>query len=394
MLFSPLLPAIVLYLLGAAVCSLVALLLIYIYRVRAVAAFRRKADASTHVDQDARFRPASVIVYSQGDPNTLEEVLRSILEQHYPAPFEVIVVHEGESTEASDIVSILRAQHRNLYLTFTPEGVVNLSRKKLALTLGIKAARYNTVVLTTTAVEIQSPMWLRSIMAGFNTADGIEVVIGAAYTNPDDDTAMGKRRRAFDSVADSTRWLATAIAGKPFRGTEYNIAYSKDLFMKNKGFARTLNLHYGDDDIFISEIARPGNTAVVLNAESIVCLRHGNHPRIFRERMLRRNFTESFIRRRPRILHQLTGWLQILIIALGITASALAWPNLFAPAAALLLVLITFGLDIWVWRQMMRTLNSRKMFLTIPYLSMTYPIRMAWYKMLSKTGKHKKYTWN
>ncbi len=32
------------------------------------------------------------------------------------------------------------------------------------------------------------------------------------------------------------RWLSIAIAGKPFRGTEYNIAYRRELFLRNKGF--------------------------------------------------------------------------------------------------------------------------------------------------------------
>ena len=61
------------------------------------------------------------------------------------------MVNEGESADVRDAVSMLRASHPNLYLTFTPEGVVNLSRKKLGITLGIKAARYDIAVLTTTA---------------------------------------------------------------------------------------------------------------------------------------------------------------------------------------------------------------------------------------------------
>ena len=133
---------------------------IYMFRVRSVVNYRRRADRERPDKPDADYLPASVIIYSQGEADSLEEMLRMVLNQDYPAAFEVIVVNEGESVEVRDTVSMLRAAHNNLYLTFTPQGVVNLSRKKLALTLGIKAARYDIVVLTTTAAEIESPLWL------------------------------------------------------------------------------------------------------------------------------------------------------------------------------------------------------------------------------------------
>ena len=119
----------------------------------------------------------------------------------------------------------------------------------------------------------------------FDAGSQTEIVLGFAYIDPEEDEHGGRRRRAFDYVADSVRWLSVAIAGKPFRGTEYNIAYRRELFLRNKGFARSLNLHYGDDDIFISQIARGDNTVVELSEDSIVRLRQGNHPRlVFRTR--------------------------------------------------------------------------------------------------------------
>ena len=282
----------------------------------------------------------------------------------------------------------------NLYLTFTPEGVVNLSRKKLALTLGIKAARYETVVLTTTSVEIPSALWLRRMMGRFAAGSPVEVVLGYASVDPDEDDMRGRRMRAFDYVADSVRWLAVAVAHKPFRGTEYNIAYKKDIFLRNKGFARSLNLHYGDDDIFVSQIATASNTEVELSEDSIVRIRHGNHPRMFKERVLRRIFTEGFIRRRPRILASLTGWLQIAAIALGVAAAVLAYPNMFSAVVAAAVIIVIFILDIIVWRSAMKALKSRRLMLTIPWLSLTRPIRGIGRRIQSRLGKQKKYTWD
>lgn len=377
-------------------CFLCVLLIaaIYIFRINSVVSYRRRADRERPDKADEHYLPASVIIYSQGDADALSSLLTSILSQDYPAAYEVIVVNEGESADVRDAVSMLRATHSNLYLTFTPEGVVNLSRKKLALTLGVKAARHDIVVLTTTAVEIESDKWLRRIMRPFEKDSDVEVVLGYAYVDPEEDTMHGKRRRAFDYVAESIRWLGVAIAGKPFRGTEYNLAYRKSVFFKNKGFARRLNLHYGDDDIFISEICHRGNTVVELSDESIVRLRHGNHPRMFNERTLRRMFTERFISRRPRILIPLTGWLQLAAIVCGALAAWISYPNMQAAIIAGVLVIAILIADVFVWRKAMKAMKSRTLLLTLPWLSITYPLRRISGQIRSRIGKQKKYTWD
>ena len=394
MYLSPIIPEASLWLLCVCFLSLLVLAAIYLFRIGSVVSYRRKADRERADKPDADYLPASVVIYSQGDADSLYELLKSVLGQDYPAPFEVIVVNEGESTDVRDIVSSLRATHNNLYLTFTPEGVVNLSRKKLALTLGIKAARYDTVVLTTTAVEIESPLWLKRMMQPFGRGNKVEVVLGFSYILPDEDSAFGKRCRAFDYVADSTRWIGAAIAGKPFRGTEYNIAYRREAFMRNKGFARSLNLCYGDDDIFVSEIANSGNTVVELSDESMVRLRHGNHPRLFNERVLRRIFTERFIRRKPRILMSLAGVLQLVAVAAGIAAAVIDWPNLQVTVIVAAILVAMIVLDIVTWRKAMKALKSRSLMLTIPWFVLTHPARRAMARVRSRLSKQKKYTWD
>lgn len=380
-------------LLAGALACILATGLIYLLRTRTVIRAVERARLPKSDDTGSR-EAVSVIVYSQDDAVNLEPLLLSLLSQEYSGPYEIIVVNEGESPDVRDLVAMLRASHSNLYLTSTPDGVRNLSRKKLGITLGVKAARYGTVALTTTAVTIPSKHWLSALTRSFTPGGPIGVVLGFAAIDPGEDQARGKRRRAFDFTAESCRWLAPALAGKPFRGVEYNLAYRKDLFLKNSGFARSLNLHYGDDDIFISEIARGDNTVVELAPESLVTLRGGNSPRIFRERMVRRSFTESFISRRPFFLASLTGWLQLGALGCSIAAGALAWPNLAGAAAALVLMLAVWTMDILVWRAAMRALGARTLCLSIPWLSMTYPLRKVAYLVRSRLGKQRKYTWN
>lgn len=88
----------------------------------------------------------SVIVYAQNDAENLVKYLPKILNQAYPE-FEVIVVNDDSTDDSKDILSVLETQYKNLYHTYVPEGSRNLSHKKLALTLGIKAGpiRYSRI---------------------------------------------------------------------------------------------------------------------------------------------------------------------------------------------------------------------------------------------------------
>jgi glycosyltransferase involved in cell wall biosynthesis len=381
--------------------SLVCLTLViitYVLRVKRVARYaRRQNEDLPDFDDpertiDDKLEPASIVVYAQDQAENLSQLLPQLLGQDYKPGFEVIVVNEGESEATRDIVDTLRITHHNLYLTFTPDGARNLSRKKLALMLGIKAARNRVVVNTTAGVLIDSPHWLETMMRNF-TDESVEVVLG--YALPcNTDTGVGKRCRAFDIVADGVTWLTSAIAGKPYRGTEFNVAYTRDIFFRNKGFSRSLNLRHGDDDIFISEIATRYNTAVELSEPSIVRCNFYNHSRELGELHRRHEFTGRFITRSSRRLMAFGAWMMWLTLASSITAAIVALPNLFAASIAAVIILAMFIVVSLTWRNAMRTLGSRSMFFPIFGLALTLPVRRIMRAMKYRMHKGRNYTWN
>lgn len=357
---------------------------------------RRRArcdeDAARATALRASREGASIIVYSVDEASRLEELLPQLLAQQYDAEYEVIVVNEGDSLQVTQLVADMQLQHRNLYLTHTPDGARNLSRKKLALTLGIKAARYPVVVLTAADAVIDSPHWLALMMSNFSPDSHIEVVLGYACAAPYDDRAFGSRTRSFDFVADSAMWIADALAGHPWRGTEFNLAYRRELFFRSKGFSSNLNLRDGDDDIFISRVATASNTAVELAMESIVEVPGYNSPASARRRDIRRRFTRRFIRRRPRFLARL-GW-SCYTIALLLPLAAIAIPP-YTPAsiAAGVAVLCCWYPAGLVWRRAMTALCGRRLLFTLPFLAATRVPRQMLRCVFSRFRHAKRYTW-
>lgn len=372
-------------------CTFVALL-VFLWRIfPLVKCHRRAADPLMPLEPET-FEDCAVIVYSRDQAAQLESLLPAILSQDYPGNFEVIVVNEGESSSVSDTIADLSLRYPNIYLTTTPDGARNLSRKKLAITLGVKATRKPVVVLTTAGVEIHSDRWLRSMMQHFRPENEVEVVLGYAVAPPYDDDAFGARNRSFDFIADSTSWISPAINGHPWRGTEHNLAYRRSTFFANKGFSRTLNLRYGDDDIFISEIARKNNTMVELSDDSVVSIPGGLSPQSFREEKARRSFTSRFIPRRPRLLGGL-GFTAYMIAPLPAVAGIV-----LNPTDTLEIVVCAGALIAWfaagmVWNIAARILHGRRLTLSTPLLAFTRPMRKLRRGIRSLFKHGKRYTW-
>lgn len=209
--------------------------------------------------------PLSVILCAHDEVENLRHNLPAILEQDYPQ-FEVIVINDGEKGESEEYLTQLEEQYSNLYHSFVPDSSRYISRKKLAVTLGIRAARYDWLVLTEANCRPQSNQWLRLMARNFTSHT--EVVLG--YSGYERGHNWLHRRAAFDSLFTAMRYLGFALAGSPYMGIGRNLAYRKDLFFDQKGFSAHLNLRRGDDDLFVNQVARRDNTRVETDPASVV----------------------------------------------------------------------------------------------------------------------------
>ncbi|MDE5594081.1 MAG: glycosyltransferase [Muribaculaceae bacterium] len=360
--------------------------------VRRVSRRRRECCLTVDTPEGKRpeWVPASIIIYAQGEADRLENLLPVILGQDYGGTFEVIVINEGDSADVRSVINALQLAHRNLYLTFTPDGARNLSRKKLALTLGIKAARYEVVVNTTADAIITSDKWLEKLMRHFNNPE-TGIVLGYAAPTNDSEIALST---SFCFACDSVAWIAAAIGNRAFRGTELNIAYRRQLFFENKGFSRSLNLHFGDDDIFISEIATRNNTVTELSPESVVRFSNYDMNAALRSTAIRRRFTEGFIHSKP--MPRLAFGECALWLALACSGAAIAldYMNLFTIIIAALLIITPMACIAAAWKKTSEAIDLRRIFLSAPLLALAQPFRRMSLSISSGMSKQKKYTWD
>ena len=122
----------------------------------------------------------SVIVCARNERDNLRDYLHTLLNQDYPC-FEVIVVDDGSEDQTTMILEQYARQYTNFYRTFVPREARVISSKKLALTIGAKAAHNECLVLTDADCRPESRYWLREMASGF-TGGKTEVVLGfSAY---------------------------------------------------------------------------------------------------------------------------------------------------------------------------------------------------------------------
>lgn len=351
-----------------------------------------KADAEAELPEDG-YPAVSVIVYAQAAASNLRVLLPQILEQNYPAPMEVIVVNDQSADNTQDIVAELEMRYPNLYMTFTPENSRNLSRRKLSLTLAIKAARYPMLVFTEGNCRVESDLWLRSMMSKA-ASDGKEVIIGHAVSSQPDDEPYRPltRGRSFDEMLASVAGLNSALCDHPFIGTGYNLAYARHLFFDRKGFSRTLNLKYGDDDVFLSDIATAENTAVELSPASRIVAMEYDPNMLHDLYRVRREFTRRLIRRKPYIATGLCSALMWLWLAAGVVAVVWALPSLVTLAAV-----IIAGVALWVptmvcWRRLAVLLGERQLLWSVPWLWLVRPLRSLRHSLRAYRYRRDQYT--
>lgn len=212
--------------------------------------------------------PVSVIICANDQQADLFQRLPKVLEQQYPE-FEVIVVLDADNEDDSaDLLRQMEKDYPNLYHTFIPAGSLYLSRRKLAVTLGLKASRYDWLVFTEPDCIPASTNWLYRLAQGMH--DDKDVVLGSVFCTIEEKAAAWQKRLPKLWMRRNLQTMGWALAGKPFSAMGRNLAYRKSTFIESGGFNNQLRISRGEDTLYINKIANAANTSVICHPEAFV----------------------------------------------------------------------------------------------------------------------------
>ncbi len=130
--------------------------------------------------------------------------------------------------------------------------------------MGIKSARYETLLLTDADCVPASENWMQLMQDGYRPET--EIVLGYGGYHPT--SSLLNRIIRFETFHAALQYLSYALAGIPYMGVGRNLSYKKDVFLRNKGFSSINQIPGGDDDLFINQVANKHNTAIVIDREA------------------------------------------------------------------------------------------------------------------------------
>lgn len=315
--------------------------------------------------------PVSVIVYAKNESENLRKHLPALLAQEYPA-FEVIVINDGSTDESEDVLKTLKNEYKHLYHTYIPENARYLSRKKLSLTIGIKAAKYDLLLFTEANCEPVSPQWIASMVQPYR-ANETEVVLGfCAYRHTH---GFFHKLVAYDNLLTGLQYLSCALKHHPYAGDGRNLSYRKSLFFEHKGYYKSLGLHAGDDDLFINETANGKNTAVVYSPGSLTEMAPVDYFAMWKEMKASRAATKKFYKGGKLTFFRF-GSLCFFLFLFAVIASVLSGlaGHWMLAALALLLWTLRAAIRMVILRKSARLLGQKPLTGWLPLLEVVQPL--------------------
>lgn len=212
------------------------------------------ADNSSANDAYGQQMPSvSIVITAHDNAAELRRNLPLVLAQQYPGSYQVIVVAEKGDSETEDVLKLL-SDDKHLYYTLIPESSRYMSRKKLSITIGVKAAKSEWIMLVEPSCRPESEHWLANMARNCNKDK--DLVIG--YSRYDDDAKMYQR---FERMLIQCYSLREAQQSMAYRHYGSNLMIRKSLFMKQEGFRSSLNLVRGEYDFLVNDFATADNTA-------------------------------------------------------------------------------------------------------------------------------------
>lgn len=203
----------------------------------------------------------SVILAVKNEEDNLRKKLDYIIKQNFNG-FEITIIDDHSSDNTFIYLQEIanKNQHINILENLSNTG------KKHALTSAINECNREIIVLTDADCEPASPEWLSSMASKFSD-EKTEIVLG--YSPYSGNSFLAKFIR-FETFMTALQYFSYAISGMPYMGVGRNMAFRKNVFVRNHGYSDHMDIQSGNDDLFVMANATSRNTAIQIDPDSFM----------------------------------------------------------------------------------------------------------------------------
>ena len=207
----------------------------------------------------------TVLITARNKFQHLKVLIPKLFEQDYPK-FDVMIVNDQSSDRTNRLLEDLMIRYpklRSVTIKYTPKHV---TAKKFAITLGIKVAKNDVILLTDADSLPNSDQWIRKMTAPVRD-EGKTFAIG--FSSYLEKSGALNQWIQFDTILKALFYFSFGLWKAPFMGTGKNLCYRKSFFLEVKGFRGFWGIEGGDDSIFVNTYANGSNTKVVIDSKAI-----------------------------------------------------------------------------------------------------------------------------
>jgi cellulose synthase/poly-beta-1,6-N-acetylglucosamine synthase-like glycosyltransferase len=229
-----------------------------LYLVIFIWAFSRK-----RIEKKSEAVPVSILVCAHDEESNLQELIPLLLAQDHPN-FEVIIINDRSNDGTYDFLLKETKQNPRLRMVNVDHVPAHVNGKKFGITLGIRAASFEWILLTDADCRPSGTQWITSMSSRFEDQSQFVLGLSPYHKRP----GFLNLFIRFESLLTSLQYFSFALLNNPYMGVGRNLAYRKSLFLEKKGFNQFLNVTGGDDDLFVNQHAKGSTTNVQFKPEA------------------------------------------------------------------------------------------------------------------------------
>ena len=174
------------------------------------------------------------------------------------------MVDDNSFDDSKYLLEELQKTYSLLNIVELKQEAKHITGKKFPLSMGIKAAKHEVLLLTDADCVPASEYWIEKMQETYD--EGTEIVLGyGAYHKK---KGLLNKLIRWETFHTALQYFSYALAGIPYMGVGRNLSYKKTIFFRHKGFAAHNNIPSGDDDLFINTAATKTNTKINIDPET------------------------------------------------------------------------------------------------------------------------------
>lgn len=334
---------------------------------------------------DEELEPVSVVLCARDAYEYLVELIPALIHQDYP-DFEIVVVNDCSDDETEEYLKDLERKEPRVKPVQLKQHLNFFNGKKFPLSMGIKSAKNDLIVLTDCNCMPVNDQWLRSVVNCYNTRT--EIVIG--YSPYVQKKSVLNRIMRFDALQNGLLYLSAALNHHPYMGVGKNLSYRKELFYRNNGFISHYTTTVGEDDLFISQVATKKNTEVLIDAENTILTTPTNNFKLWMRQKSSRYSTVSKYSPRARLSLSLFYISQFLFyasfIALLCLPPAFHITNgaVFYIPILVFLFLLRFGSQLFIYHKASKRLGEKGLLPGLLVYDFLFAFLTPWLRLMGR----------